>query len=156
MSATLRVIAPMCRSSAPPLPGQLGTRPKLALKPKTPLNDAGMRSDPPPSVPIPIGPSPAATAAEAPPLDPPGVSFVFHGLRVMPNTRLSVTPFQPNSGVFVRPMRIIPALRSRSTAGQSSAVTFVSISFEPNVVREPATYRLSFTCSGTPKSGPSA
>ncbi len=139
MSATVRVIGPMCRSMAPLLPGQLGTRPKLALKPTTPLNEAGIRSEPPPSVPMPTGPSPAATAAEAPPLEPPGVSFVFQGLRVMPNTRLSVTPFQPYSGVFVRPMRIMPALRNRSTAGQSSAVTFFSSSFEPKVVREPAT-----------------
>ena len=29
---------------------------------------------------------------------------MFHGLRVIPNTRLSVTPFQPCSGVFVRPL----------------------------------------------------
>ena len=101
MSATVRVIGPMCRNIAPPLPGQLGMRPKLALKPNTPLNEAGMRNDPPPSVPSPIGPRPAATAAEAPPLEPPGVSFVFHGLRVIPNTRLSVTPFQPYSGEFV-------------------------------------------------------
>src|SRR4029077_6974293 len=111
-------------------------RPKLALNPTTPQNEAGIRNDPPPSVPSPIGPSPAATAAAAPPLDPPGVSSVFHGLRVMPKTRLSVTPFQPNSGVFVRPITIIPAARIRLTAGQSSAVTFVSNSFEPNVVRE--------------------
>ena len=46
----------------------------------------------------------AATADAAPPLDPPGVSAVFHGFRVVPKTRLSVTPFQPNSGVFVRPI----------------------------------------------------
>src|SRR5579863_10674339 len=113
----------MCRRNAPPLPGQLGTRPKLALKPKTPQNEAGIRSDPPPSVPNPIGPSPTATAAAAPPLEPPGVRSVFHGFRVMPKTRLSVTPFQPNSGVLVRPIMIIPAPFSRLTAGQSSAVT---------------------------------
>jgi len=88
---------------------------------------------------MPIGPSPAATAAAAPPLDPPGVKSVFQGLRVTPKTRLSVTPFQPNSGVFVRPMTIIPAARSRRTAGQSTSVTFFSKSFEPNVVRDPAT-----------------
>ena len=41
---------------------------------------------------------PAATAAAAPPEDPPGVFAGFHGLRVTPVSGLSVTPFQPNSG----------------------------------------------------------
>jgi hypothetical protein len=34
------------------LAGQAGTRPALALKPNSPLNEAGMRIDPPPSVPM--------------------------------------------------------------------------------------------------------
>ena len=38
-----------------------------------PQNAAGIRTEPPPSVPSASCPSPAATAAEAPPLDPPGV-----------------------------------------------------------------------------------
>ena len=55
-----------------------------------PQNDAGIRMEPPPSVPTASGPSPAATAAPAPPLDPPGVSSRFHGFRVIPKSGLSV------------------------------------------------------------------
>ena len=41
-----------------------------------------MRTLPAPSVPIAQGPMPAATAAAAPPEDPPEVRFTFQGLRV--------------------------------------------------------------------------
>jgi hypothetical protein len=114
-----------------------------------------MRIDPPPSVPILIGPKPAATAAPAPPLLPPGVSSRFQGLRVIPNRRLSVTPFQPNSGVFVRPMMIAPACRNRSTAGASSWPTFFSYNFEPNVSGAFFIASRSLIDTGTPCSGPS-
>ena len=99
---------------------------------------AGMRTDPPPSVPIPTGPIPEDTAADAPPLLPPGVRSVFHGFRVVPNTRLSVAPFQPNSGLLVRPISTAPACLSRATSGVSSRVTLCSNHFEPNVVRSPS------------------
>ena len=51
--------------------------------------------EPPPSVPMASGPRPAATAALAPPLEPPGVRSRFHGLRVTPKRRLWVAPIQP-------------------------------------------------------------
>ena len=98
-------------------------RPNDGFSPTTPQNEPGIRTDPPPSLPIPIGPSPAATAAAAPPLDPPAVRVPSHGLRVGGNSRLSVKPFQPNSGVFVFPSEIAPAARSRSTTGASSSGT---------------------------------
>ena len=41
---------------------------------------AGMRIEPAPSEPIASGPSPAATAAAAPPLDPPAVLARSQGL----------------------------------------------------------------------------
>jgi hypothetical protein len=41
-----------------------------------------MRIEPPPSLPCAIGMRPAATAAAAPPLDPPGVSSGLHGFEV--------------------------------------------------------------------------
>src|SRR5712664_2671171 len=82
-----------------------------------------MRIEPPPSVPTASGPRPAATAAPAPPLEPPGVSEGFHGLRVMPKRGLSVTPLWPNSGVDVLPIRTAPAPLSRSTHTASSSGT---------------------------------
>ena len=43
-----------------------------------------MRIEPPPSLPWASGTMPAATAAAAPPEEPPGVRSVSHGLRVGP------------------------------------------------------------------------
>ena len=68
-----------------------------------------MRIEPPPSLAVAIGTSPAATAAAAPPLDPPGEWAGFHGLCVAPKARGSVTGSRPNSGVFDLPTMIRPA-----------------------------------------------
>ena len=67
-----------------------GIRPKLGLRPTTPDHDAGMRTEPPMSVPSARGTHPAATAAPEPPEEPPGERSVFHGLRVTPQRRESV------------------------------------------------------------------
>src|SRR5438477_10805091 len=99
----------------------LGTRPRLPFSPTRPLHDAGMRIDPPPSLACASGAIPDATAAPAPPLEPPGVCWVFHGLRVMPCASLSVYEIVPNSGEFVIPSSTKPAARNRSTIGSDSA-----------------------------------
>src|ERR671937_1367725 len=85
-----------------------------------PQKPAGMRTEPPPSVPTDRGPMPSATAAALPPLEPPLVRWRSHGLRVTPNRGLSVTPFQPSSGVVVLPSSTAPCSRSRATLGASS------------------------------------
>jgi hypothetical protein len=51
---------------------------------------AGIRIEPPPSVPSDSAPIPAATAAAEPPLEPPGVRLGSQGLRVGPKSALSV------------------------------------------------------------------
>jgi hypothetical protein len=58
--------------------------------PNSPLMPAGMRMEPPPSEPCAKGSSPAATAAAAPPLEPPASSAVSHGQRAGPATSFSV------------------------------------------------------------------
>src|SRR3954468_22087718 len=91
-SATVRVIGPVCVSEAHDggeKPGERGTRPKVGLGPNPPQKDDGTRIEPTPSVPIAIGPQPAATPAAAPPLDPPLVRAWFQGLRAVPVTGLS-------------------------------------------------------------------
>src|SRR5215208_1584910 len=103
--------------------GNIGTRPKVGLMPKTPQKLAGCRIEPPPSPPVAIGPMPQATAAADPPLDPAAVRSGFQGLRVGPKSGLSVGDFQPNSGVFVLPRTITPLRLRRSTIGASSAGT---------------------------------
>ncbi|GAA3092309.1 hypothetical protein GCM10010449_15080 [Streptomyces rectiviolaceus] len=56
----------------------------MGFNPKRPLWAAGMRSEPAASVACAIGTTPAATAAPAPPLDPPALRSRFQGLRVAP------------------------------------------------------------------------
>jgi hypothetical protein len=49
-----------------------------------PQKAAGMRIDPPVSVPMAAGTIPAATADALPPLDPPGLHAEFNGFRTCP------------------------------------------------------------------------
>ena len=86
-------------------------RPWLGLSPTRPQHDAGMRIDPPPSLAWANGTIPDATAAAAPPLDPPGVRVVSHGLWVGPHAIGSVVGTLPSSGLFVRPAITSPAAR---------------------------------------------
>ena len=92
-----------------------GTRPGDGLKPTTLQKLAGLRSEPPRSVPSASGSMPHASATAAPPLLPPHVFVRSYGLRVAPNSALNVCEPAPNSGVFVLPMMMAPARRSRST-----------------------------------------
>src|SRR5688572_17047897 len=89
--------------------GHMGTRPYVGLKPKMPQKADGIRMEPAPSEPCASGPSPAATAAPAPALEPPVVISVFQGLRVLPVSGLSLRAFHPNSGVVVLPSMTPPA-----------------------------------------------
>ena len=83
--------------------------------PTRPQQAAGIRSEPPPSLPCATGTRPAATAAAEPPEEPPGVRVVSHGLRVGPVWRGSVVGRIPNSGRFVVPSTTNPASRNRRT-----------------------------------------
>ena len=49
-----------------------------------PVKPAGMRTEPPPSVPTDQAPMPSPTAVADPPLDPPAVRSGSHGLPVGP------------------------------------------------------------------------
>src|SRR5271166_3023993 len=64
-------------------------RPSEARSPTTPLKRAGMRTDPPMSLPWAIGPMPVAMAAPAPPLEPPGETHGSRGFSVRPCSALS-------------------------------------------------------------------
>jgi hypothetical protein len=76
--------------------GTGGVRARVGFRPTRPQHDAGMRIEPPPSVACAAGITPAATAAPAPPLDPPEVFCRFHGLRHTPSSTDSVVTFSPN------------------------------------------------------------
>ena len=88
-SSTVRAIGPTTPVSAkgPPQGGKCpvaGTRPGVGFSPTIPVKWAGTRIEPPPSLPTPPAESPAAIAADSPPLEPPGVRAVSHGLLVRP------------------------------------------------------------------------
>src|SRR5437660_5522156 len=86
-----------------PSSGPLEIRPREGFRPTTPQQEAGMRIEPPPSPPWARAQSPAASAAAAPPLDPPAVREWSTGLRAGGNIGPSVIGRVPNSGAFVLP-----------------------------------------------------
>ena len=63
---------------------------------------------------------PAATAEDAPPLEPPGVCGFDHGFSVGPRRSLSVSRRKLNAGVLVRPTITAPAAFRFATTGLSS------------------------------------
>src|ERR1700722_6331338 len=84
-SATVVASEPLSdRPNQPVSPRSPGTMPVPGLMPNSPQAAAGMRTDPRPSVPCASGTSADATAAAAPPDEPPGVRRGFHGLRATP------------------------------------------------------------------------
>ena len=87
--------------------------------PESPQQADGIRMDPPPSEPVARGTMPAASAAAAPPEDPPGPCSRLKGLVVGPKTALVVLADQANSGVLVLPTTTHPAARMRATKGMS-------------------------------------
>ena len=71
-SSTVRAIGPAwSKLGASGKQPSSGTSPHVGLKPTMPHQAAGMRIEPPESVPSPTSASPAASAAPFPPLDPP-------------------------------------------------------------------------------------
>ena len=123
LSLTERVST--CSTAAPchiwPYSGPVGLRPREGFIPKSPQYDAGMRMEPPPSPPEAKGTMPLATAAPDPPLEPPGVTFRFQGLRVGPCNSGSVIPISPNSGVLVLPRITTPVALYRFISSLSWA-----------------------------------
>ena len=70
---------------------------------------AGMRTDPPVSVPTAASAIPVATLAAEPPLDPPGDREGSRGLRVGPKAESSLVVPKANSCRLVLPTNTAPA-----------------------------------------------
>src|SRR4051812_14489074 len=101
---------------------------------------AGMRTEPPVSLPRAAGASAAATATPEPLLEPPGARAVvkshgFHGVPIV-----WFVPHAPNanSTICVLPSEIMPASRSRSATVAVTGDTRSCQYIEPPVVRLPA------------------
>ena len=124
-SATVRAIGPSTEKGAQPSSaGHVGTRPGEGRKPTTLQKLAGLRSEPPMSLPSAIGTMPEASATAAPPLEPPHVLVGSYGLSVRPKTSLNVCEPAPNSGVLVLPIVMAPAALMRSTISPSCSGTW--------------------------------
>src|SRR5258708_21300776 len=123
--------------------------------PATPQKLAGIRIEPPPSLPTARAPIPAARPAAAPALLPPDVCSSDHGLRVMPVNGLSPIAFHPNSGVVVLPRSTAPCSRSLAVAGESSFQgPAVELSRDPLRVGHPFVRTTSLIVAGTPSTRP--
>src|SRR5437763_14461334 len=107
------------------------------------------------SLPCARAPMPAANAAAAPPLDPPGVIALFQGFSVAPCRSLSVNQRHEKPGVLVRPMMIPPAFFRLAATGASSGAMTSRNATMPFVVAWPRWSVLTLTVTGTPCSGPS-
>src|ERR1700733_6270565 len=92
--------------------------------------------------------APAASAAAAPPLEPPGEYAVFHGLRVTPHSFVQVNGAQENSGVVDRACTMPPASMMRRTKTAVWSATTSRSGTEPSVLRWPSIGASSFTATG--------
>src|SRR5277367_2805935 len=114
-----------------------------------------MRIEPPPSEACAIGRIRAATDAAAPPDDPPAIRSRFHGLRVAPQSLLSVVVVRPNSGLAVLPNIVRPAALARRVTVESVVAVQSAKARDPSVVTVPARAApRSFSRKGTPAKGP--
>src|SRR5215470_9095243 len=100
-SSTVRAIGPLAdRLRSILATGVRATRPMLGRMPTMPQKLAGLRSEPPKSLPWASQAMPVASATAAPPDDPAAERDSRQGLRVAPNTSLNVLAPAPNSGVL--------------------------------------------------------
>src|SRR5439155_6507338 len=126
------------------------TRPYVGLRPMTPQNAAGCRTDPPVSDPSAAGTIRAATAAADPPEDPPATQSRFHGLRVTPNAECSVDEPMANSSRFVLATMDHPFARRRVTTVASNGEMKSGRMREPHVVGMSVVTMLSLIAIGIP------
>src|SRR5687768_494932 len=106
--------------------------------PTTPHIDAGLRTEPPVSVPIANGTKPAAVEVPAPLDDPPQKWSRFQGLRAGGHGRSKEGPPIANSWVESLPMKTPPAALSFCVTAASAFATLSLRIFECAVVGRPA------------------
>ena len=102
-----------------------------------------------------MAPIPQATAAAAPPDEPPGVTPASKGLSVRPCNALSVNQRTDMAGALLRPTITAPAAFSEATSGESLSARLSLSATSPSVVGRPAVSTLILMVTGTPCSGPS-
>ena len=118
-SSTSRVIGPSVSSVSLSIRTPwLLTRPTVVFSPTMPHRLAGMRTEPPVSLPMAAGASAAATATPDPLLEPPGERGVrrSHGFHGVPMVVFVPQLPKANSTMWVLPSAIMPAAARRRTA----------------------------------------
>src|SRR5829696_6872389 len=95
----------------------------------------------------------AASDADEPPPEPPGMRARSQGLRLGPNAEFSVDEPIANSSMLVLPRIGIPAARSRLVTVASYGGIQPCRMREPQVVGMPAVVNTSLSARGTPASG---
>ena len=150
----MRALGPAVTSPAnESWPPCAGTRPREGFTPTTPQVAAGIRTDPPPSEPIANGTRPAATAAAAPPEEPPAPVDTSHGFRTAGRPAGSVNPVSPNSDAVVAPRDTAPVASSAATIASVRSAARCAPSREAVPETAPARRASSFSATGTPESG---
>src|SRR5271165_5511858 len=135
-----------------------GTRPHAVLRPTTPQQAAGIRTEPPVSVPNAISASPRATATADPLDDPPGTRRGSRGLTGVPDHWLIPLADQHSSLSEVFPTIRAPAARAVATTVASTCAgsAISATTGQPAVVGSPSTSMQSLTASRGPPPSPAA
>ena len=94
------------------------------MSPDTPQNAAGIRIEPPVSVPSASATAPVASATAEPPLEPPGTRAGSCGFRHGGKCGLTLVMPHANSCVSVLPTTIAPASFARRTNSASASGTW--------------------------------
>jgi hypothetical protein len=126
-----------------PSPSRL-TRPKVGLMPKRPCSAAGMRTEPPPSVPTAKGATPSATPTAEPVEEPPGTRSACSALCGMIERSFWPSGDMPHSVITVLATMIAPAARRRATTAESWSFGSVGSQREPMPVGSPSASSSSF------------
>ena len=134
------------------------TRPQVVFRPAIPQQAAGIRTEPPVSVPRATSASPAATATAEPLDDPPGIRRGSAGFTGVPDHGLIPLADQHSSARLVLPTIRAPARRAAATTAASLAAGLAcsAISWQPTVVGRPSTSMQSLTASRGPSPGASS
>src|SRR6266576_317766 len=153
-SSTVRPIGPTwSKLGASGKQPSIETSPYVGLNPTTPQQAAGMRIEPPESVPRAASTSPSASAAAEPPDDPPAIRPGATGFGTVPKCGFSdVTPYA-NSCRFVLPTFAYPLDSARRTDSAVVDGTCSANTAEPYVVVSPAVSSRSLTASRMPAGG---
>src|SRR5438093_10675022 len=105
--------------------------------PATPQSAAGMRIDPPVSLPGDTKHIPVATAIALPPLEPPGMRVRSQGFFASPKNGFGLVTPKAHSCRFVLPRMTAPAARSRAVTALYSFAMLLEDIFDPAVVTMP-------------------